>query len=451
MLSPEERRRFRDFVASPYFNRRSETVRLLEALLPFHKDVPGKESLFEGVFPGTPYNDHRLRQAMSFLYQLLLDFLAYEAFKGDVVEKERQLGIALHKRRVADLGETVLANAQTLLHAFPARNVDFHECTYRLGLVSYRLAFDRVEPGAAVVQELSDQLDTAFLARKLWQACFLWSHQSVSNTAYHYGLLPQIMAFLEKNGLPEAPAIATYYHCFKALSEPEDASHFERFLNIILEKNSAFPDEELRDLYVLALNFCIRQNNAGNPAYHRAQFELYREGMAKGYFISEGYLPRTTYINAVTSALVVGAYDWAEQFTDQYRSQLQSGYRQALWRFNHARLAHARQNTGRALELLRAVDVRDRMLQLAVKTLQVKIFYEMGAFDLLESHLQALHTFIRRKKELGYHRSNYLNLIRLLRQRLELPPLDRSAKKSWLAQVEATGELAEREWLLAQT
>lgn len=451
MLSPEERRRFRDFVASPYFNRRAETSRLLEALLPFHKEAPGKAFLFELVFPGTPYNDHRLRQTMSFLFKLLLEFLAYEAFKADEVEKGRSLGIALHKRQVADLGERVLANAQKRLHALPVRNADYHERAYQLGLASNRLAFDRVEPGTVAIQEISDQLDTAFLARKLWQACFLWSHQSVSNTAYHYGLLPQIMAYLEKTGIPDDPAIFTYYHCFKALSEPEEARHFERFLKIILENSAVFPDEELRDLFVLALNFCIRQNNAGNHAYHQAQFELYQKGMTKGYFISDGYLPRTTYLNAVTSALVVGAYHWAEQFTDDYRGQLQVGYRQALWRFNHARLAHARRNSGHALELLRGVDVRDLMLQLAVRTLQIKIFHELGAFDLLESHLQALHTFIRRKKNLGYHRNNYLNLIRLLRQRLELPPLDRSAKKSWLAQVEATGELAEREWLLAQT
>jgi len=88
------------------------------------------------------------------------------------------------------------------------------------------------------------------------------------------------------------------------------------------------------------------------------------------------------------------------------------------------------------------------MLALAAKTIQLKIYYETDEYDLLESHLQAITAFIRRKKVMGYHRENYLNLVHFVRKRLELPPLDKQAKQIFREAVEQAKPLAEKEWLL---
>jgi hypothetical protein len=64
--------------------------------------------------------------------------------------------------------------------------------------------------------------------------------------------------------------------------------------------------------------------------------------------------------------------------------------------------------------------------------------------------MQALQTFIRRRKaEIGYHQVNYLNMIRLLRRRMEIPDNDRDAIKRWIAQVQDTPDVAEKDWLIS--
>ena len=65
-----------------------------------------------------------------------------------------------------------------------------------------------------------------------------------------------------------------------------------------------------------------------------------------------------------------------------------------------------------ALKLLQKAEFGDLLLNLAARSLQLKIYYELQELDLLDSHLQAFRTFLRRKKELGYHRDNYLNTVR---------------------------------------
>ena len=102
------------------------------------------------------------------------------------------------------------------------------------------------------------------------------------------------------------------------------------------------------------------------------------------------------------------------------------------------------------MQLLQKADYKDLLLSLAAKMLQLKIFYELTEFDLLESHLQAFGAFIRRKKALGYHRDNYQNTLHFTQKLLDTNRFDKAAWAALRAEIEATGALAEREWLLGQ-
>ena len=449
VLTREEWNELCDFVESPYFNKRAEVVRLLHALEQYRRGEPDKMAVFGQVFPGKAFSDHRLRQSMSFLLQLVYAYLELQGFRAAEPDRLLVRSAAMRRRGLNDRSAEVLSVAANQLNEGISRNADYHDLCYRIALDSYKTRFERITPGAAEMQNLSDGLDHAYISRKLWQACFLWSHQQMSGTSYNHGLLSAVVAYVEQNSLADIPAIGTYFYCYKALTGTDSDNNFEQFIRKLQQENSRFSDEELRDLYLLALNFCIRKVNGGSRTYLAFQFELYRDGISRGYFTTEGTLSRNTYLNAVTTALALQEYDWAIQFTDNYRGQLPAPYRKPLWQFNHARLSFARHDTGRALELLRDMEVRDTMLMTAIKTLQIKIFYETSEMDLLESHLQALQTFIRRRKaDMGYHQTNYLNMIRLLRRRMEIPDSDREAVRNWTIQVMETQYVAERDWLL---
>ena len=50
------------------------------------------------------------------------------------------------------------------------------------------------------------------------------------------------------------------------------------------------------------------------------------------------------------------------------------------------------------LELIQQTDSNDLLQNLSAKTLALKIYYEIGAYELLRSHLDAMRTFLNRKK-----------------------------------------------------
>ena len=450
-LSQEERQGLKKFAESPFFNQRPEASRLLDVLLLSLKKgraTPGKEQVFQQVFDGRPFEDHRLRMAISFAYQLVRRYLTVQDFLEDEVQLAIRESEVLRRRKLYALSRHCLDSARNALDGQTVRNADFFDQEYRLLLEECRLEMTRPSAQPEQLQALSEQLDKAFLSRKLWQNCVLLSHQNMAKSDFSPGLLDQVLDNLDE---PAVPAIAIYYRYYRALTQSENsAAHYQHFKAMLFEHGEIFSEEELRDLYLLAINFCIKQYNAGNQAFLREQLELYQRGLEHKYFLVAGELSAYTYLNVVTLALVLQELDWAGQFIEAYRTLLAPERQESFFSFNKARLEYAQRRLGNALQLLQKAEYKEVLLGLAAKTLQLKIYYELGEFDLLDAHLQSLKTYLYRKKVMGYHRENYINTIRFTLKLLEIKPYDQAAKTALRQVIEQTGAVAEKEWLLAQ-
>ena len=452
-FGPAEIRGFRKFLRSPYFNHREDVCALFGFLskhLKTGQPVPGKKIVFGKLFPGEEFDDHRIRMLMSFLFQLAGQFLLVKKILEDEVQSRQKLASIFRERNLPAHFEKAWDGLSAKHAGRPFRNARFFEEKYRISLERYRSDSSRRELDLGYLQSLEEELDMAYLTRKLWQACFLLSHQAMRNVDFDFGMLAEAIQFAERKKLLGVPAVSIYYHCFRALTEPEESGFFQKFKAQIFEHGSLFPIDELRDLHILAINFCIRRYNAGNPGYLREQFELYRNGFRHGYFLVEGSLSHITYQNAVTSGLVMAEFEWVEKFIFGYKEKLRGAYRESVFSFNLARLEYERKDLDAALRLLQKAEYGDLLLNLAARSLQMKIYYELDEFDLLDAHLRAFQVFLRRKKELGYHRENYLNTIRLTRKLLEVNPFDKKEKEELRKEIEAVQGVGEKEWLLGR-
>ncbi|MBU6341549.1 MAG: hypothetical protein KGS48_08665, partial [Bacteroidetes bacterium] len=68
----------------------------------------------------------------------------------------------------------------------------------------------------------------------------------------------------------------------------------------------------------------------------------------------------------------------------------------------------------------------------------------------LENQLDSIQIYLRRKKVLGYHKDNYLAILRFMRRLLALNPLDTQEVLALQAAIHAEAVLTERDWLLKQ-
>lgn len=453
-LNNKEIKEIKLFLQSPFFNKRSEVTRLFGFLtenLTLHNHVPSKKSAFRFlVGKEADYDDQQIRLWMSFLLKAVEKYLVHVALFEDEVKVKTKLAETYRIRNLPKHLERNLRELEKLQTKQHFRNASFYNNDFQIQLEQYRFRSTNRRMSDLNLQKMSDNLDIAYLSQKLRQSCLAISHQNVYKTEYEFGLLEEIINYIEENNLTDIPAVAVYYYVFQTLSKPGEGKYFKAFRETIIEHGEKFPAEELGDLYILAINFCIKKYNEGDRKFLKDEFEIYQDGLQRNLFLTNNVLSRFTYRNVVTLGLVLEEFQWVEKFIVDYKTKLDKPYQESMFSFCQARLEYSRKNYTAALRLFQKAPYKDLLLNLAAKTGMLKIFYELDEFNLLDAHLEAMRTFIRRKKIIGYHQENYLNLIYLTKKLMERNPYNKEESVHLKIEIEKTKAVAEKEWLLKQ-
>lgn len=456
-LSNKEIKEIRKFLRDSYFNNRPEVARLFDYLsecLQFYQVIPTKEQAFRKIVDATEpplaYHDQQMRLWMSFLLKAIEKYLVQDALFKDEVKIKTTLTAIYRERNLPKHLERNLRELQALQQKQLHRNASYYNNDFWIQYERYRFASTNRRMSELNLQQMSDDLDIAYLSQKLRQSCLSISHQAVYKTEYDFGMLQEIIRYIEQQGMLNIPAIAVYYYGYQTLAQPDDSSFFQAFKNSIVDYGHYFPAEELGDIYLLAINFCIKRYNAGDRFYLKDEFELYQQGLLQHLFLKNDLLSRFTYRNIVTIALILEEFVWVERFINEYKIKLHKDHRESMYSFSSALLEYSRKNYALALQLLQKSPYKDLLLNLAAKTVILKIYYELDEFDPLDAHLEAMRTFIRRKKIMAYHRENYINLIYFTKKLMESNPFEKKALITLRNEIENTKAIAEKEWLLRQ-
>ncbi|MFN7115220.1 MAG: hypothetical protein ACK4TA_00380 [Saprospiraceae bacterium] len=453
-LSRSEWRELEKFVHSPFFNTRPDVIQLFDYLyecLTLHRVIPDKAQIFNKLYKNTAYDDHQVRVVMSLLLKLIEKYFALKPLLEDELGIKIRVAQAYRQRQLNKHFDSTLRDAQQFTDQYPYRHTRYYEHQLALQQEIYERTAARQRTGDVNLRDISNNLDIIYLASKLRFACLALAHQAVYKTDYEFSMLDIILQYISKHDLLNIPVIAIYYYAYLALSQPEEPSYFTHFQQLVHTNAALFPEEERRDLFILAINFCLKSYNAGNPTYLKDLFNLYQTGLQENYLIIQNEISRFTYRNIVTLGLILKEYTWVERFINSYKTFLPTDYQESMYSFCLARLEYSRRNYDKALKLLQKSEYKDLLLNLSAKAVLLKIFYELREFDLLEAHLQAMRTFLTRKKvTASYHKENYRNLLRFTQKLLELEPYNASGKESLKVQVEQEKSVAEREWLLEQ-
>ncbi|MEI6411853.1 MAG: hypothetical protein WCR52_20850 [Bacteroidota bacterium] len=447
-LTQAEIREFEKFVQSPFFNPKPGVAPLLAYLTQClqQKTAPEADSAFQAIYPDAPFNDARLRLHNSALLGLLEHYLAYQEKFADLESVKISQAAVYRKRNLPKHFQISLREARKALERRPMRHAVYFEQLQEIEWEQFQ--FDSASRRAETfnLQESSDLMDAAFLVRKLQLACLAISHQTMFKTEYRIGLLPAVLEAAEQQSAQ--PAIALYYHCYRFLTDAEPFAHFSQFRTLLFAHAALLPADELRTLHLLAVNFGIKRINQSQDAWLQATLDLYKSALERDLLLENNLLSRFAFNNITAIALRVGELNWAEDFIHRYKPRLERSFREATADLNLARVAYARKDYGKALQHLQRADYKDLMNNLTAKTLQLKIYYETDEFDLLESHLDSMKTFIRRHTAIGYHRTNYSRIVYYTRRLMQLNRFDAAAKAGLKDQLAGEEGLTEKGWFL---
>lgn len=450
-FSPVEIRQVRKILRSPFFVQRESTLELFELSVKYleKKGVPPPlEVISKTLFPKLTFDAIRVRSLMSDLLHILEEWLIIQEYRKDQIKKQLTLSTIYRIRELDKSYRSSIKKTEVALNDYPFRNQSFYEL--QLALHEEKMIFQRVSKRTENLyfQEISENTDVTFLIRKLKNACSLLTHQSVMKTEYDFGLLDSFIDQLEESKYIDIPVVSIYYNCFRFLKEKNSLPYFQKFKQTLTAHRQKLKINDLKGPYLLGINFCIKKLNQGSRAFAKEGLDLYREGVNEKILLENNMISRFTFNNMVAMALFLEEYEWLDDFIRLKSSYLSMQYRDQTISFNKARLSFARHQFDDALVHLQSAEYKDLVNILISKMLLLQIYYELNAFDSLESHLDSFKQFIRRREVSDYHRANFVNIIGFVRKLIQLPVYEKVKRRELKDQIQAESILSIKGWLL---
>jgi len=476
-LSNKDRKALRQVIHSESFNPRSEVVRLLDYLEQFAEQpsadktyrrstvpqVLSKEAAFEWVFAGkktktnrrnspagADYDDGKMRHLMTYTLEAIRLFLAWDDWKSNPGNIALHLCKALKKRGLESLFEKDYQRAISTLNAKTDRSAEHYFHHYSLESDAWQLYRAVQRHSENKLQTMADSFGVYVAINTLRQGCAALAQKTLAENQLKIPYLNETLNLVEQGFFTEIPAVQIYFYCYKTLIQPNDHQTFASIKKHLNQVSEIFPDDELRDIYVLAINFCIRQLNAGERQYIQEAFNLYRLGLARKVFLENASLSRFTYRNILNLSLALSEWEWSLEYLHEFAQYLPAKDRDNIFRYNLATYYFRRPDYDRALELLRQVEFRDVLYNFDARRMLLRIYYDRQEYQALESLLESFYLYVQRHPGAGYHREMYQNLVRFTKRLIKIKPNEPAEWNRLKTDIEQTKHLAERDWLLSQ-
>lgn len=453
-LDKSDCRRLGKWLDSPAHNQR-EDVRALHAYLTGKDDRLFKTSsltkirIWKRLFPVEPFDDARLRQTFHWALKATEAFLAYQHWSREPINQQLALTMELRERNIGPAVARSLKKAAQLQDQVVIKNEMHLRNQYLLELErdEHRTYYQLLEKPR--FQEIADTLDITYLIEKLKASWNMMFHQRVYKTAFDVKFLEEVVGYVEQLDLEEHPVLAIHYYGYRGLVEDDASGNTISLLRDAVGKHGdSLSRIDLRYVMLMAINLCISNMNQGRDPYIRESFEWYKLGFAKDVITQNNLLTRATYLNVITIVLRLQEYDWAREFIEEQSHLLEEDIRENTERFARARLAYEQQDYDQSMPLLVQVDFKHPVYNLMAKTLLLKIYYELDEFDAMDSLLDSMTTYLRRKQLSDLHVNNFGNIVRFVRQLSRVASGDRAKLDDLRSRIETTSPLTEKKWLL---
>ena len=453
-LKKEEHKRVRNFIVSPYFNRKPELVKLYDYIIRLYPNFPSKKldrkEVYKELFPAKGYDEKEITYMMSSLSQLIERYLGqrqYEQAEGLVIIHQMD---ALSKR---GLNKHYSYKSRKVNHPSIKKNVNNSNHYYEaLRFAEIKNEFfvlnggDTYDPN---LQYAIDNLDRFYYSKRLKLICEVEDRNRLMTEVYRYSSRGELLAFIENSGLLKLPIIKAYYHVLNLFISDNPDEHFQDLMNFIDANLAVLPHSDRSNILNYGINYGARKMSTNiNPDFFAKKcLKAYLHGIGKGVFFENSYLSSFHFRNVIMLGLNLKEFEATHLFIERYGDDLEPSERKDLLKYCLAELCYAQKNYDKALDHLREIAYnKDKYYQLDAKLMQTRIYFDKGEEDPLDSLLSSFRLFLTRNKKFPKKKIQAsLNYCKLL---MRIMRKNRANKEKIRADIEKKELLVNKRWLL---
>ncbi len=453
-LSVYELNRFRKYINSPLYNEDERLKDFTDVFLPFAKtntlNLLEEKDVWKKVFGSTKYNHGKFVRLLSDMVKKIEHFLIIDRYQQQTdLQYASQLEIMNERKLNKHVPE--LMNLAIIKHQRkPHRDAGFFYSGFLLQQQKNLFLENKEQRSAEKnLEGVIDALDTYYFVEKLKYCAAMLHYKNFLAVGGEVPLLGEIFKYLDAKANTNVPAIEIYRCIILSYTEEDGSAHFNKLKDLIVAHQNLFTLDEVKSMYVFAMNYCINQINFGKSEYLNEILFLYKEALANDVLLDNGELSQWDYKNIVTTALRVKDFKWAEKFLREYKAKLPREDRKNAFTFNMARYYFATKNYDEVLQLLQEVQYNDIFYQLDAKTTLLKTYYELGEWQPLYSLKDSFRILLGRKRLITpQQKANYLNLLNFAIRVFRMDVKDKPKLHKLKQEISIANNVADKSWLM---
>jgi hypothetical protein len=453
-FNPKEWRAFKNFIASPYYNKSEEIRALYEYLKEtgvksFPEHEVERKVVFKKLYPDQAYDDKALNHLMSQLFQLAERFLSIEAFEKDGVLPDYYLLSTYVERKMDKQYQLAIKRANKKLNNAPFRDESYHFQEFLLADIEdqhfqsaeLRVYDNNLEKAAAA-------FDKFYFSKKLKYLVAKVGWEKIISRPFDKPMIKEIMAMVEQYNLISVPPVIVYFQLLQMLTTEDSENNYLKFKEILDQNAQLFPEKEIRNLYSFLSNYCVEKIRHGEKKFTKELMDVYMKGLEDGFFLEDGEVSPWLFKNMVTLGIGQKRFAWTEGFISAYAPKLPADKQKDAYNYSMADTFYAQNKYDDALGYLNLVEFTDVHYSLGAKELLLKIYYTTNETEAFLSLVFSFKIFLKRNKLITRDRkAAYENFIRFIHQ---LQKSGNTNIDEFERKVNLTKSLTARNWLLQQ-
>ncbi len=410
-FSEAEFKDFGLFAASPYFNKDSVQVKFYEILKKYYPDFTrrsfDKEKVFAKLYPRKKYNDGIMRNILSKTLELAENFLAIQNLKSNEFNYNLGLMKELSIRKQEKLYERQEKKAAEVLEE-ETKNDHYY---YNKSILIDEKRKHSIRQKSSLylhdeaLLEISENNMISFLIS------ILKNYTQIANSNlklfkfdYHISSVNDILEkYLDKEAerYKDITYLNYFYNAYK-LARKEDEKYFYALKEISTDKRSLLSEESKSNIFSILTNYCYLKINKGELKFSKEQFLLHKEQILRGHYINENSstLNHIKYMSVTVTGMDAGEIKWVEDFIEKYKSQLDNNNRENTYNFCRALVFYHQKQYSSALVWAAKVKTDDLSYKHQLKSLYLKIYYDMNDAEPFYSHVDSYRHFLLNQKHI---------------------------------------------------
>lgn len=447
-LNNKERKEVKELLYTQLLGGEDKHRMCFEYLTTHENTAVDKKKIFAICYGDKPYVDVQLRLLFSELTKMLKRYIA---IKKALEDESYIANAALTKAKEKGnekLFSRLLNKDRKRVNSENIKSDAYFDQVNFLFLEEYGFKSAKSRSQDFHLQDMVNALENKQAIEMMRMCCLSIDHGIVSGLKYDLSYFNHNIAHFYKPKFDQNTTLKLFLYCYQILTLPFDNDTFEQLLATLSADMDSIEAQDAKTIYNIIINFCIRQFNFGNASYGEKTIQLYTSGIENKFLLNRGFISRYTYRNIITLAIKTNNIKLARAACNEYQSLLNAKERQASYDFAMAQIEYAERDYHGAQVRLSRVNFDDHLLNLAAKTMLIKIFYLNKELDLLSFHIDAMRMYIMRKKVIGYHKENYLNIITTMKKFLKIYTLSKDQMKQLHHTISNTTPLTEKQWFL---